>query len=124
MNDSAGQGDDDSTAGMGWQATIPVAESIRLPPDPHIMDAIGGNHRLETAVADLVDNSIDAGASSVLIRFVVAANRVESFYVVDDGRGMTGGQIDPAMTPGGANVQPYGARPLRTWPEGRLVLAG
>jgi hypothetical protein len=27
------------------------------------MDAIGGNHRLETAVADLVDNSIDAEAS-------------------------------------------------------------
>ena len=47
-----------------WEAEIPVSHSVTLPPDPHVMEAIGGNHRLETAVADLVDNSIDAEASS------------------------------------------------------------
>lgn len=95
---------------LGWQADIPVANSIKLPPDPHIVDAIGGNHRLETAVADLVDNSIDAGASRVLIRFVVADHQVRSFYVVDDGRGMARDQIDGAMTVGGRRS--YGSSEL------------
>lgn len=93
-----------------WQAHIPVGSSVTLPPDPHIMAAVGGNHRLETAVADLVDNSIDAGASRVLIRFVLADHRVQSFYVVDDGQGMTRDQIDNAMTLGG--VRAYGSAEL------------
>jgi hypothetical protein len=99
-------GDGASTAALGWQAVIPIGSSVTLPPDPHIMDAIGGNHRLETAVADLVDNSLDAGASRVLVRFVVADNRVQSFYVVDNGRGISREQIDGAMTVGG--VRTYG----------------
>jgi hypothetical protein len=99
-----------ASARDGWQSEIPVGESIKLPPDPHIMDAIGGNHRLETAVADLVDNSIDAGASRVLVRFVVADDRVQSFYVVDDGHGMMPDQIDGAMTVGGQRT--YGSTEL------------
>lgn len=87
-----------------WQAVIPISDSIRLPPDPHIMDAIGGNHRLETAIADLVDNAIDATATSVLIRFVITQDRVQSFYVVDDGHGITREQIDAAMTVGGVRA--------------------
>ncbi len=97
-------------AAQGWQAEIPVGDSVVLPPDPHIMDAIGGNHRLETAVADLVDNSLDAGASRILIRFVVADYRVQSLYVVDDGRGMSRVTIDAAMTAG--SVREYGSREL------------
>src|SRR4051794_24468712 len=89
-----------------WQRTVAVGESVKLPPDPHFLDSLGGNHRLETAVADLVDNSIDAGARRVLIRFVVADHRVETFYVIDDGRGMTRPQIDAAMTVGA--VREYG----------------
>ncbi len=104
MNPHASHGDTD------WQPVVSVADSIMLPPDPHIMDAIGGNHRLETAVADLVDNSIDAGATKVLIRFVIATDRVESFYVVDNGRGMRPEQIDAAMTVGG--VREYGESDL------------
>ena len=101
---------DASAAALGWQAVIPIDNSVTLPPDPHIIDAIGGNHRLETAVADLVDNSLDAGASRVLVRFVLADHRVQSFYVVDDGRGMTREQIDGAMTVGG--VRSYGSTEL------------
>lgn len=97
-------------APCSWQADIPVETTIILPADPHIVDAIGGNHRLETAVADLVDNSIDAGASHVLIRFVVADHGIRSFYVVDDGRGMSSEQIDAAMTVGG--VRTYGSAEL------------
>jgi hypothetical protein len=110
MTDAAASSDDAPLSALGWQAVIPVGNSVILPPDPHIMDAIGGNHRLETAVADLVDNSLDAGASRVLIRFVVANHRVQSFYVVDDGRGMTRDQIDGAMTVGG--VRSYGSTEL------------
>lgn len=102
MTDTAAFRDGWPATATGWQAFVPVGDSVALPPDPHIMDAIGGNHRLETAVADLVDNSLDAGASRALIRFVVAQHRVQSFYVIDDGRGMTREQIDGAMTVGGA----------------------
>lgn len=110
MTDTAAFGEQSPVRATGWQAVVPVGNSVTLPPDPHIMDAIGGNHRLETAVADLVDNSLDAGASRVLIRFVVAEHRVQSFYVIDDGRGMTRDQIDGAMTVGGARA--YGSSEL------------
>jgi hypothetical protein len=64
------------------------------------MDSIGRNHRLETAAADLVDNSIDAAATHVLIRFVVARGKVQSLYVVDNGLGIAPDKIDDAMTAG------------------------
>lgn len=65
------------------------------------METIGLNHALETAIADLVDNSIDAGASRVLIRFVRNGGRLVALYVVDDGSGMNDVTIDKAMTVGG-----------------------
>jgi len=84
-----------------WNQDIPTAGSIELPPDPRALDAIGRNHSLETALADLVDNSIDAGASHVLVHLVRAGGRLRSLYVVDNGRGMTPELIDTAMTVGG-----------------------
>lgn len=84
-----------------WQPDIPISGSYSLPPDPHIVDSIGRNHQLETAVADLIDNSLDAGASMVLIRFVTNANRVSSIYVVDNGHGIAEDGIDTAMKLGG-----------------------
>jgi hypothetical protein len=103
---------DDDSAGdsRAWQSVVPVGDSVRLPPDPHIMDSLGGNHRLETAVADLVDNCIDAGAARILIRFVVSDGKVRTFYIVDDGRGMNRDQIDSAMTVG--SVRNYRATDL------------
>ncbi len=84
-----------------WTQDIPTAGSIELPPDPRALDAIGRNHSLVTALADLVDNSIDAGATAVLIRLVRVEGSLRSLYVVDNGRGMTPEQIDTAMTVGG-----------------------
>lgn len=84
-----------------WTIDVPTEGSVELPPDPRAMEAIGRNHSLETALADLVDNSIDAGASHVLIRLVRSARTLRSLYVVDNGRGMSAGQIDRAMTVGG-----------------------
>jgi len=86
---------------MTWDEKVPVTESRHLPPDPKLMESIGLNHRFETAVADLVDNSVDAGASKVLIRFIRDGRRLLALYVVDDGRGMGEEAIDRAMTVGG-----------------------
>jgi hypothetical protein len=84
-----------------WRQEVPTEGSVELPPDPRALDALGRNHSLATALADLVDNSIDAGASHVLIRFVQQGSRLVGLYVVDDGRGIAPDAIDIAMTVGG-----------------------
>ncbi|MFF5991933.1 ATP-binding protein [Prauserella flavalba] len=86
---------------IDWSPDIPTNGSVELPPDPRALDAIGRNHLLETALADLVDNSIDAGADQLLIQLVTVSGRLRSVYVVDNGRGMTPDVIDRAMTVGG-----------------------
>lgn len=72
-----------------------------LPPDPGALDSLGRNHTLNTAVADLVDNSIDAGASHILVRIVRRRTQLLGVSVVDDGRGIGPDEIDRAMTVGG-----------------------
>jgi hypothetical protein len=84
-----------------WSQEVPTDGSIELPPDPRALDSIGRNHSLETALADLVDNAIDAGATHVLIRLVRARGGLRTLYVVDNGRGMAPDEIDAAMTIGG-----------------------
>ena len=68
------------------------------------MKAIGLGHSFESAVADLVDNSIDAGASDVLIRFILHSGLVDRMLVVDNGVGMDEGTIDQAMQLGHAKA--------------------
>ncbi|BAW92199.1 hypothetical protein CHIBA101_0327 [Actinomyces sp. Chiba101] len=77
---------------------ITAVSSRTVPPDPSIADALGAHHELPTALADLVDNSIDAGASHVRIRIVTADDFVTGLLVIDDGRGMDDTGIDDAMT--------------------------
>jgi hypothetical protein len=81
---------------------VPTTGSVQLLPDPRSLDALGRNHTLEAALAELVDNSIDAGASHVLIRFVRDGGRLIRLLVIDDGEGMTEERIDIAMTVGGS----------------------
>lgn len=69
-----------------------------VPPDPAIADAVGTRHELPTALADLVDNAIDAGAGRVHIRFLTSGGALTGLLVIDDGRGMDGAAIDAAMT--------------------------
>lgn len=76
----------------------------RLPPDPRSLEALGRHHSLEAAVAELVDNAVDAQARHVLVRFVKSGGRPCRLFVVDDGSGMTEEQIDVAMTVGGART--------------------
>lgn len=69
-------------------------------PDPSLVAAIGAHHSLESAVTDLVDNSVDAGASQILLRFLLRDDRPVGFLVVDNGRGMSESQLDKAMVYG------------------------
>lgn len=82
----------------------------RVDPDPSITSAIGRHHSLSTAVTDLVDNALDAGAGHVSIRFVLVAGRPVSLLVIDDGCGMDDAGIDGAMTY--ARRREYGAGDL------------
>lgn len=86
---------------MSWDDVVPVTESRHLPPDPKLMETIGLNHAFETAVADIVDNSVDAAAQRVLIRFVRDGATLVAVCIIDDGRGMDDTTIDKAMTVGG-----------------------
>jgi Histidine kinase-, DNA gyrase B-, and HSP90-like ATPase len=61
-------------------------------------------YELPAAVADLVDNSIDAGATEVRID-VRTDWRGAFFRIADDGRGMSEGQLDEAMRYG--STRPY-----------------
>lgn len=78
-----------------------IVRSVHLPPAPRFMDAIGHNYQFETAVADLVDNSVDAGARTVLARFVRASGNITGFALADDGHGVAADQLASAMTLGG-----------------------
>lgn len=97
----AGRNEPASDRETFWTREAPVTGTRVLPPDPRVMKAIGLNHSFESAVADIVDNSLDAGATRVLIRFVRDGDRLLGLCIVDDGRGMDEATIDRAMTVGG-----------------------
>ncbi|EAR26286.1 hypothetical protein A20C1_10404 [marine actinobacterium PHSC20C1] len=69
-----------------------------VPADSSITRAVGRHHTFETAIADLIDNSIDVSAANVLVRFVQKAGAIVGLRVIDDGSGMDAVTIDDAMT--------------------------
>ncbi|CAN5438279.1 ATP-binding protein [soil metagenome] len=62
--------------------------------------AIG--YDIETAIADLVDNSISAGATEVYINFKWEGSNT-SLYILDNGCGMSDTELREAMRPGTKN---------------------
>jgi hypothetical protein len=60
--------------------------------------AVGYN--FDTAVADLLDNSIDAKAKNIYIRFVIDSEKYLSLAILDDGTGMNADRLRTAMTYG------------------------
>jgi hypothetical protein len=69
-----------------------------VPPDPAgTIESLGAlGYTLEAAIADLVDNSIDAGSDTIDIRFHWDGR--DSYTVVsDNGRGMSETELRPAM---------------------------
>ncbi|WP_016891998.1 ATP-binding protein [Mycobacteroides abscessus] len=77
-----------------------VIERIQLAPDAGLVKSLGANHTLESAIADLVDNSIDADASRVSIRLLTHDDRLIQVEVLDNGRGMDSAAANSAMTIG------------------------
>lgn len=85
---------------------VPIAGQKIIDPDPRVVDAFRNiGYSIEAAVADLVDNSIDADADLVLIRFIRSENELLRLAVIDNGKGMTDATIDRAMQFGGQ--RPY-----------------
>ena len=80
--------------------TSDVARVVDLEPDSSLLSALGSSHSLSSAIADLVDNSIDAGAESINIRFVVENGFVRRIRLRDNGTGMSADQLLDAMTLG------------------------
>jgi hypothetical protein len=89
---------------------IEVSGTKTLRPTPDILDALEKDYPLEASVADLIDNSIDAGARRVLVRFMMREQQLVSLCIADNGRGMNEDQIDLAMQ--FAAKRRYGARDL------------
>ncbi|WP_406861155.1 ATP-binding protein [Streptomyces sp. HUAS MG47] len=84
-----------------WQYDVPVSGSMHLPPDAGYAKALTNQgYGFEAAVADLVDNSIDAGADSVVVHFLRDSDRIVSLLVLDNGCGMDAAGLDHAMTVG------------------------
>lgn len=77
-----------------------IVERIKLAPDAGLVKSLGANHTLESAIADLIDNSIDAGASRVAIRLLTRNDRLSQVEVLDNGKGMDAAAANAAMTIG------------------------
>ncbi|WBB96397.1 ATP-binding protein [Solwaraspora sp. WMMA2059] len=74
-----------------------ILERRILEPDPGLVKSLGMHHTLESAIADLVDNSIDANASRILIQFETSNRSPVGLVVIDNGEGMNDEQVDEAM---------------------------
>lgn len=74
--------------------------AIPIPPSTRLMESMRAlGYAPEVAVADLVDNSITAGASVVQIRADISDDP-SFFWILDDGRGMDLGHMVAALTLG------------------------
>lgn len=79
---------------------VDVVETIKLKPDARLVKSLGSHHTFESAIADLVDNCIDAEASRISVRLLTKDERLVQVEVVDNGRGMDAAAADQAMTLG------------------------
>lgn len=82
------------------KALSDVSDVITLKPDPGLVKSLGSHHTIETAIADLVDNSIDAEATLVVIRLLTKHDKLVQVEVFDNGTGMSEAVADKAMTLG------------------------
>lgn len=86
-------------------AAVPAATGIRsIDLDPKLVNSIGLHHSLATAVADLVDNSLDANAGTIRVRMLLEGTAPIGVQVIDDGYGMDSIAIDRAMTYAGTRA--------------------
>ena len=79
---------------------LEVVDTIRLKPDPGLVKSLGSHHTFESAIADLVDNCIDAEATRISVRLLTENERLVQVEVVDNGKGMDAAAANQAMTLG------------------------
>jgi len=93
-------------------------EVVSLPPNaPMLMEATRAiGYSIETAIADIVDNSITAQAAKIKIKFFPVGDPY--IAILDDGTGMDGEEIKNAMRYGSKNPQ----EPRATGDLGRFGL--
>lgn len=77
-----------------------VVDVIRLEPDAGVIKSLGAHHTFDSAIADLVDNALDAHATRISVRLLTEDDRLVQVEVVDNGDGMDGPSADKAMTLG------------------------
>lgn len=106
-----------SESGADWQYDVPTSGSKRLPPDSGYAEALRNQgYGFEVAVADLIDNSLDAGAGQIVVHFLRDDERLLNLLVVDNGRGMNDPGLDAAMTVGRRRA--YGSHALGMYGTG------
>ncbi|MFJ4617862.1 ATP-binding protein [Streptomyces sp. NPDC088812] len=87
--------------GTSWQYDVPTTGSTHLPPDAGYGRALTNQgYGFEVAVADLIDNSIDAEADKIVVHFLRDADRILTLLIIDNGKGMDERGLDAAMTVG------------------------
>lgn len=87
-----------------------VVDIIKLEPDAGLVKSLGAHHTLESALADLVDNCLDAEATRISIRLLTKKDQLVQVEVVDNGKGMDGTAADEAMRLG--HQREYGSKDL------------
>jgi Histidine kinase-, DNA gyrase B-, and HSP90-like ATPase len=82
---------------------VPDATGMRsVDMDPALANSVGLHHTIPTAVADLVDNSLDARAGAIRVRFLLDGSTPIGMQVIDNGWGMDASKLDDALTYSGA----------------------
>ncbi len=80
------------------KAKLRISKFVPLPPDPSLPEILTkSEYPLPSAVAELVDNSIDSGATQIVVRLGRTNNRLDSLQVLDDGSGIEQEIFDKIM---------------------------
>ena len=87
-----------------------VRRVVALEPDPSLLSAIGRGHSFESAIADLIDNSLNFGGQRIRVRYVTRHGFLERVRISDDGCGMTEDKLLDAMTLGRRREYEKGAQ--------------
>lgn len=88
---------DSKERALGYSADSDIVRVKPLEVGENLTLAIGRAHTLESAVSDLIDNSISHAASEIKVRFLESESRVLRIRIRDDGTGMDSETLDKAM---------------------------
>src|SRR5262245_16860639 len=82
-----------------YLTSIPTSGTEKTPPNPARtkMAFARVGYSLAEAVADLIDKSIDANASDVLVRLLYDRQGVHRVFIADNGKGMSESVLSKAM---------------------------